>query len=165
MASRKRHRAVQIGIPVLLLGVLTFAALWRLGTPGAREATGDTAATPVPLPPVETAAEVLLPTSIGRQASLDDVRVLGVPSARTLWIGDDSVRVFVVLDPDVKQRAAAPVTEGARVSLVGLVRRAPGPDVAVRQWSIDAETAETVRDGGIYLHATEVVGESAVGSP
>jgi hypothetical protein len=66
------------------------------------------------------------------------------------------VRVFVVLDPDVKRAAEVALGEDSRVTLVGLVRRAPGPDVAARQWLIDAETAERVRDGGVYLHVTEV---------
>jgi hypothetical protein len=162
VGTRKRRRAVQIGIPALIIGVLTFVALWRLGTPASDEAVATTTDKPVPLPPVGTPAEVLLPTSIGRQASLENVRVLAVPSARTLWIGDDVVRVFAVLDPDVKQSAESPLPEGARVTLIGLVRRAPAPDVAVKQWFIDAETAETVRDGGIYLHVTEV--QPVVGS-
>ena len=156
MASRKRRRAAQIGIPALVIGVLTFIALWRIGTPVPADSNDTTAATPAALPPVTTTAEVLLPTSIGRRATLESVPILATPSPRTLWIGSDSVRVFVVLDPDLKQSHEARVTPGARVTLIGLVRRAPSPDDAMRQWSIDAETAETVRDGGIYLHVIEV---------
>ena len=50
-----------------------------------------------------------------------------VPSARTLWIGDsDDDRVFVVLDPDVKNVGAVAAREpGSRVTLLGLVRAAP----------------------------------------
>ena len=154
MASRKRRRALRLGIPALVIGALTFVALWRVGTP--RTASTGATAKPVPLPPVATTAEVLLPTSIGRRASLENVRIVSVASARTLWIGSEAVRVFVVLDPDVEQSHEARLTEGARVTLSGLVRRAPAPADAVRQWSVDADTAETVRDGGIYLHVTEV---------
>jgi hypothetical protein len=115
-----------------------------------------TAQTPVPPPAIGAPAEVLRPTSIGRQTRLENVRVLAVPSARTLWIGDETVRVFVVLDPDVKRDAGMTLVGGTRATLLGLVRRAPAPEVAVRQWSIDSDTAETVRDGGVYLHVTEV---------
>jgi hypothetical protein len=154
VASRKRRRALRLGIPALVIGALTFVALWRVGTP--KSSTTGAAAKPLPLPPVATAAEVLLPTSIGRRASLENVRILSIASARALWIGSDAVRVFVILDPDVEQSHEARLTEGARVTLIGLVRRAPAPADAMRQWSVDAETAEIVRDGGIYLHVTEV---------
>jgi hypothetical protein len=156
VASRKRRRALQLGIPALVIGGLMFVALWRVGTPTARRSNNTAASKPVPLPPVATPAEVLLPTSIGRQASLENVRIMSVPSARTLWVGSEAVRVFVVLDPDVKQSHEARLSEGAHVSLIGLVRRAPAPAEAMRQWMLDAETAEIVRDGGIYLHVTEV---------
>lgn len=157
MATRKRRRAVRIGVPALIVGVLTFGALWRLGMPGGDDdPSATTRQTPAALPPVGSPAEVLLPTSIGRQALLEDVPVLVAPSPRTLWIGDDAVRVFVVLDPDVKRPAEIALEEGARASFLGLVRRAPAPDAAVRQWGVDADTAEVVRDGGIYLHVTEI---------
>lgn len=156
MASRKRRRAIRIGVPGLIVGALMFAALWRLGTQRSGDPAATTTERPVPLPPVGTPADVLQATSIGRQALLDDTRVLAAPSARTLWVGDDAVRVFAVLDPDVKRATATPLAEGTRVTLVGLVRRAPAPEVAIRQWGIDAATAEAVRDGGIYLHVTEV---------
>ena len=158
MASRKRRRAAQIGIPVLVVGLLTFVALWRIGTPAPADSNDLASTGPVGLPPLTTAAEVLIPTSIGRRATLERVRILSRPSARTLWVGSDAVRVFVVLDPDVKQSQDAPVTEGAPVTLIGLVRRTPSPDDAMRQWSLDPETAETIRDGGIYLHVTELIG-------
>lgn len=148
---------------MLIVGVLTFAALWRLGTPGRDEQSAAARPTPAALPPVGSAAEVLLPTSIGRQALLENVAVLAVPSPRTLWIGDDAVRVFVVLDPDVKRLADVALEGGARATFLGLVRRAPAPETAVRQWGIDAETAEVVRDGGIYLHVTEIRAADSAG--
>jgi hypothetical protein len=100
--------------------------------------------------------DILLPASIGRQAFLERVAIDTVPSARTLWIGADGTRVFVVLDPDVKLSHEARVVEGGRVTLIGLVRRAPAADTAMRQWALDAGTAQTVEQGGTYLHVTEV---------
>jgi hypothetical protein len=42
------------------------------------------------------------------------------------------------------------------VTLIGLVRPAPAPSEAMRQWAIDAATAELLRKRGTYLHAVEV---------
>ena len=79
------------------------------------------------------------------------------PSARTLWIGDsDDDRVFVVLDPDVKNLAAVLLRPGSRVTLLGLVRAAPTEETAIRQWALDAATATLLRERGTYLHVTEI---------
>jgi hypothetical protein len=154
---RRRPRAVRLGIPALIVATLTLVALWRVGTP--RTATDGPApadARRAPLEPLTQLAEVLADNSIGRRASLDNVRISGIPSARTLWVGGDDDRVFVVLDPDVKKSHEALMVEGARVTLIGLVRPSPKADVAARQWSLDAATAQTVEEGGTYLHVTEV---------
>jgi hypothetical protein len=80
-----------------------------------------------------------------------------VPSARTLWIGDsDDDRVFVVLDPDVKNLTGVPPRPGSRVTLLGLVRAAPIEETAMRQWAVDAATAKALREHGTYLHVTEI---------
>jgi hypothetical protein len=154
---RRRPRAVRLGIPALIVATLTLVALWRVGTP--RTATDGPApadARRAPLEPLTQLAEVLADNSIGRRASLDNVRIREIPSARTLWVGGDDDRVFVVLDPDVKKSHEALVVAGARVTLIGLVRPSPKADVAARQWSLDTATAQTVEEGGTYLHVTEV---------
>jgi hypothetical protein len=147
---------VRLGIPGLIVAALTLVALWRVGSspPAAREARAR--ARPAPLGPLTGLAEVLADNSIGRQASLENVRISEAPSARTLWLGTGSDRVFAVLDPDVKKSHEARVVAGARVTLIGLVRPSPKADVALRQWSLDAPTAQAVEDGGTYLHVTEV---------
>ena len=133
-------------------------ALWRLGAPSPPESgeTPPAAATPAPIEPLTQLAEVLADNSIGRRASLDNVEIGETPSPRTLWIGTGDERVFVVLDPDVRSIDDARIATGARVTLVGLVRPSPRADVAVRQWSLDPATAQTVEAGGTYLHVTEV---------
>jgi hypothetical protein len=155
VASRRSRRALWLGIPGLIVGVLAFVALWRVGTPPPREPGAAPAQKPVPLPPVSSPPEILVPASVGRRAVLERVAIDTIPSARTLWIGADGGRVFVVLDPDVK-RGDTPVVAGGRVTLIGLIRRAPTADIAMRQWAVDADTAQTVERGGTYLHATEV---------
>ena len=149
----KRPRAVRLGIPALFVAILTFLALWRVGAP-VPPASDSTRATP--LEPLTRIAEVLTENSIGRRASLEDVVVREVPSMRTLWIGTDDERVFVVLDPDVKNPDSVAVQPGARVSLLGLVRAAPSEDTAIRQWALSPETAKVVREHGTYLHVTEI---------
>ena len=135
-----------------------FAALWRVSVPrrAADPAVAD-ARPAAPLPALTEMADLLAANTIGRRASLENVPIRAVPSARTLWIGtSDTQRLFVVLDPDVKRSHEARVVEGARVTLIGLVRPSPAPEVAIRQWSLDPETAQTVTDGGTYLHVTEI---------
>jgi hypothetical protein len=156
MTSRRSRRAIRLGIPGLIVGILAFAALWRVGTSTPRPQPGAPTQKPAPLPPVSSPPEILVPASIGRRAVLERVAIDTIPSARTLWIGAGGQRVFVVLDPDVKRSDEAQVVAGGRVTLVGLVRRAPTADAAMRQWALDAETAHTVEQGGTYLHVTEV---------
>jgi hypothetical protein len=151
----RRPRAVRLGIPALFVAILTLVALYRIGAPIAPgSATGSNRATP--LDPLKQLAEVLSENSIGRQASLENVVVREVSSPRTLWIGTDGERVFVVLDPDVKNPDSTTVQRGARLNLLGLVRAAPAEDVAIRQWALDPATAKTVREHRTYLHVTEI---------
>jgi hypothetical protein len=156
VASHRTRRAVRLGIPGLIVGLLAFGALWRLGSSGRPQTTAAPAQKPAPLPTITAAADVAAPESVGRRTVLESVPIVSIPSPRTLWIGPPSARVFVVLDPDVKISHEARVTEGARVTLIGLVRRPPAADVAIRQWTIDAETARLLEAAGAYLHVTEV---------
>jgi hypothetical protein len=150
-----RPRAVRLAVPATFVAILMLIALWRLSAPMA-PASGAASSRPQPLEPLTTIAEVLAGNSIGRRASLERVLVRRVPSARTLWIEADDERVFVVLDPDVRNLSAIGLRPGARVTLIGLVRAAPAPETAVRQWGLDAETAQSLREDGTYLHVTEI---------
>src|SRR5688572_16295880 len=153
----RRPRAVRLGIPALIVAGLTLVALWRVSSPSPPAAGEARArARSAPLGPLTNLAEVLADNSIGRRASLENVQIRETPSARTLWLGSGDDRVFAVLDPDVKRSHEARIVAGARVTLVGLVRPSPMADVAIRQWSLDAATAQTVEEGGTYLHVTEV---------
>ncbi len=154
-----RPRVVRLGIPTLIVAALALVALWRVGAPvtpspadgGAARATGER---PGPLTQI---ADLLTDNAVGRQASLEGVDVREVVSARTFWLGaGDAEPAFAVLDPDVKRTGDAPIVAGARVTLIGLVRPAPSADVAIRQWMLDAPTAQRVAEGGTYLHVTEV---------
>jgi hypothetical protein len=140
----------------LIVAVLMFVALWRIGVPQPTAGDDAPAARPAPLEPLTDLAAVLAGNSIGRRASLENVRILETPSARTLWIGSSNDRVFVVLDPDVRKSHEARIAADSRVTLIGLVRPSPKADIAARQWSLDAATAQTVEEGGTYLHVTEV---------
>ena len=152
----RRPRAVRLGLPALFVAVLTFVALWRVTAPVTPAHDSAPSSGPTLLAPLTQIAEVLVDNSVGRRASLEQVVIRAVASPRTLWIGSDSERVFVVLDPDVKNTYSVALQPGARVTLVGLVRASPPEDVAMRQWQLDQETAKTVRDRGTYLHVTEI---------
>ena len=79
-----------------------------------------------------------------------------VTSPRTFWIGDGDEAAFVVLDPDVRRGPDVRIARGARVTMIGLVRPAPAPSEAMKQWAIDAATAEALEKRGTYLHAVEI---------
>lgn len=151
----RRPRAVRLAIPATIVAILALVALWRVTAPVA-PISGNGSFSVEPGTPLTQLAEVLADNSIGRRASLENVVIRETVSPRALWIGDDDNRVFVVLDPDVKNPAGVPVSAGSRVTLVGLVRAAPTDDVAIRQWAIDPATAKTVHERGTYLHVTEI---------
>ena len=150
----KRPRAVRLAVPAVFVAILTLIALWRVTAPVV-PASGSRAA-PEPLAALTQLAEVLADNSIGRRASLEQVVIREVASPRALWIGGDEERVFVVLDPDVKNASQVPIRAGERVTLIGLVRAAPPEDQAIKQWALDPATAKTVRERGTYLHVTEI---------
>lgn len=149
----RRPRAVRLAIPATFVAILTFVALWRVGAPVV-PASGTS--TPEPLAALTQIAEVLADNSVGRRASLEQVVIQNIASPRALWIGADEERVFVVLDPDVKNVSHVPLRAGERVTLIGLVRAAPPEDEALRQWALDPATAKAVRERGTYLHVTEI---------
>jgi hypothetical protein len=152
---RKRPRAVRLAVPATVVAILTFVALWRVSAPVV-PASGNRA-DPEPLAALTQIAEVLADNSIGRRASLEHVVIRDVASPRALWIGEDKERVFVVLDPDVKNASQVPIRAGERVTLIGLVRVAPQEDESrSTQWALDPATAKTVRERGTYLHVTEI---------
>ena len=151
----RRPRAVRLAIPAAFVAVLTFVALWRVTAP-AVPASGSTSPAPEPLAALTQIAEVLADNSIGRRASLEGVVIREVASPRALWIGSGDSRVFVVLDPDVKNASYVPIRVGERATLIGLVRAAPSEDEAIKQWALDPVTAKSVRERGTYLHVTEI---------
>jgi hypothetical protein len=163
---KRPRKAVRVGVPILVIGVLALAALWRVGAPPPAT-TGATAASQPPrrgpLEPLTRIGDIAVETVLPRQALLEDVRLAAVPSERTAWIesGDAktasaSERAFVVLDPDVKRPPDLRWEAGAHVTLIGLVRPAPPPDSAIGQWNIDAATAAQLQQRGTYLHVTEM---------
>ena len=151
----KRPRAVRLALPATIVAILTFVALWRVTSPTA-PAAGSKSSPLEALGPLTQIAEVLADNSIGRQASLEKVVVREIVSPRALWIGEDDHRVFVVLDPDVKNPSGVRLTPGSSVTLIGLVRVAPSQEEAIRQWSLDAATAKALHERGTYLHVTEI---------
>ncbi len=153
----RRRNVVRLGVPGLIVAGLAVVALWRVGAPANDpRAVGTTGRAAAPSGPLTAIVEVLSANAVGRQASLERVAIREVTSPRTFWIGTGEESSFVVLDPDVKRSPDTRITRGARVTLIGLVRPAPAPAVAVRQWNIDPATADFVKQRGTYVHATEI---------
>lgn len=147
-------------MPILVIGLLALAALWRIGAP----ADTSHASVAARLEPLTRIADIGQATSVLRRASLERVRIIALPSDRTAWIDSGSAalaapgpdRVFAVLDPDVKRAAGVAWEPGARVTLIGLVRPAPSTADAIRQWHVDEATATDLQQRGTYLHVTEI---------
>lgn len=162
---KRPRKAVRIGVPVLVIGLLALAALWRVGAPADARRTGTPPSGPAAaLEPLTRITEVAGATGVLRKASLENVRVRELPSPRTAWIDSGSAplaapsteRVFAVLDPDVKRPANLAWQPGVRVTLIGLVRPSPTAADAVRQWNIDEATASELQQRGTFLHVTEI---------
>src|SRR5687767_10264435 len=89
--SMKRPRkAIRIGVPILVIGLLALAALWRVGAPGPEAPVTSGPGTPRMLEPLTRIADVEQATSVLRKASLENVRVRELPSPRTAWIDSGS---------------------------------------------------------------------------
>ena len=157
-----RRAVVRLGIPALIVAALAVAALWRVGPPPQQHAadavatTGSSAAKAI-AEPVKSIAELVANNSIGREASLEHVRIRERAGDRFYWIGSADERpVFVVLDPDVKRTAATTLRPGARVTLIGIVRPVPTAEEAQQQWHVSAATATLIAGSATYLHVTEI---------
>jgi len=153
---------VRLGIPALIVAALSIAALWRVGPPPRQDATAPVATTgahpaKAVTEPVKTVAELLSNNAVGREASLEHVRIRERVGERFYWIGSGDERpVLVVLDPDVKRTAAIALRPGARVTLIGIVRPVPTVAQAEQQWHLAPATAALIADSGTYLHVTEI---------
>jgi hypothetical protein len=157
-----RRAVVRLGIPALIVAALAVVALWRIGPPpqqktDAAVATTGTSAAKAITEPVKTIAEAISTNAVGREASLEHVRIRERVGDRFYWIGSGDERpVFVVLDPDVKRTTGTTLRPGARVTLIGIVRPVPTADEAQRQWHLPASVATVIADSGTYLHVTEI---------
>jgi hypothetical protein len=153
--ERRRRTAVRLGIPVLIVGVLTLVALWRIAPPPPAEpAVGTAGRESRVLEPLTRLSDVLTANAVGRRASLEDVPVRHQTGRSTFWVGGpDHDLVFVVLDEPARGRARVP-DPGTRVTLAGAVE--PVPDDPSRAWAVDPITARMVRERGVYLRATEM---------
>jgi hypothetical protein len=155
--ARRRH-VVRLGIPALIVAGLAVVALWRVSAPIDYRSVIGTNGTASSMRdvPLTRVADLVVEHAAGRQARLEDVGIGQVTSPRTFWIGKDDDSAFVVLDPDVKRDPDVRIVPGGRVTLIGLVRPAPDAADSMRQWQIDAATADALVSRGTYLHATEI---------
>jgi hypothetical protein len=146
----------------LIVAALAVAALWRVGPPPREKPTGPVATSGTSpaksiTEPVKTIAEVMSNNAIGREASLEHVRIREMVGERFYWIeSGDQKPVFVVLDPDVKRTTETTLRPGARVTLVGIVRPMPMSGQIEQQWHLPEAAAVVIAGSGTYLHVTEI---------
>jgi hypothetical protein len=132
---KRRRRAVVLGVPAVLVAVLAFAALWRLGVPA----------------PGESGAAGTMGLNPDRRASLSQVEVRQLTSDRTFWVGEgDEDPVFVVSLTPVH------VEPGSTVAVTGSVEPAPSVEMARRAWGVNDATARAVHERGVYVRATDI---------
>jgi hypothetical protein len=136
MAERKRRRrAVVLGVPAIIVAVMTIVALWRLGTP----------------PAGEPGAAGTIGLNPDRQATLERVEVRQLTSDRTFWAGPvEEDPVFVVSDQPVR------FEPGTEVTVAGRVEAAPAVEVARRKWGVDEATARAIHARGVYVRASRI---------
>src|SRR5947207_4363744 len=91
-----RRAVVRLGIPALIVAVLAIVALWRVGPPpqkaDAAIATTGTSPAKAITEPVKTIAEAISTNAVGREASLEDVRIRERVGDRFYWIGSGDER-------------------------------------------------------------------------
>jgi hypothetical protein len=132
---KERRKRVVLGVPAVIVGVLTIVALSRVsGVPG-REAgaTGTMGLNP------------------DRRATLERVEVRQLTSERTFWVGaagEDPI--FIVSDRPVR------FEPGAEVTITGRVEAAPADGVAARDWGVGEATVRQVRERGVYVRALRI---------
>jgi hypothetical protein len=152
-----RRTVARLGVPGLIVAVLTLIALWRVGPPPTDQhrAAGTAGRETTVFEPLTTLADVLASNSVGRRASLENVPVRQLTSDSTFWAGElDARPVFVVVERNARREARA-FEPGTRLTLVGTVEPAPDPEQAVRAWHVDTSTARAVKDAGVYLRAID----------
>lgn len=133
LRSGRSRVIVRLGIPLLIVTVLTLAALWRVART-----------------PVATDEPATVAMASGQTITLAGVEVRQLTSRRTFWLGSpDEVPTFVALD----REAPAELEPGRRVTVRGVIEPAPSVDEARERWGINAATARMVRERGLYLRA------------
>ena len=163
----RARNVVRLGIPALIVAGLALVALWRVAPPDSRPvatsgsrpvaAGGGASSTPAADGPLRRVADALVKSAVDREASIEDVEIRQVTSARTFWAGAvDERPLFVVLDPDVVRPAHLRLSPGRRVTLIGLVRPSPPAAAAQKDWGLDEATAKSVEEIAVYLHVTRI---------
>src|SRR5262245_19853166 len=122
----RRRTVARLGVPGLIVAVLTLIALWRVGPPPADEhrAAGNAGRGTTVLARLTLLAAVLASNSGGRRASLESLPVRQLTSDSTFWAGElDATPVFVVVEQNAR-REARTFAPGTRLTLVGTVEPA-----------------------------------------
>ncbi len=97
-------------------------------------------------------------TLVDRKVKLTNVNVVEVLSPRALIVGPSSGQhMLVLLDQRLDAGAGnqkVSVAEGKMVSLTGVIKQLPSPEVLTSEYSIASDKMTAHSDDSVYLHAT-----------
>ncbi|MDQ3233657.1 MAG: hypothetical protein M3Q07_17710, partial [Pseudobdellovibrionaceae bacterium] len=107
-------------------------------------------------------------TLVGRIVQLNKVDVQNVVGDQSFWIGPDNQKVFVTFNeiptPGTAKEGQVAIKAGQKVSLNGTIRSLPTlSDEWRKQNKVDDNTAKSLKQQPIYIHATEVRVDQAAG--
>lgn len=93
---------------------------------------------------------------VGQPFNIGNVPVEEKDGPRALWIGANNITPMLVVLSGPAVNASANIASGTRISVTGVVERAPSAAQAKRLWSLSDDGARRLEQEGAYVQATQV---------
>ncbi len=94
---------------------------------------------------------------VGETFFLHDVPVQRVVNNSVFWIGPNGNELtLLVLNGSTYDAKGHPITQGQHITVNGMVKKAPAPNVAQQNWNLSAQDTQTLARQQAYLQATSV---------
>lgn len=139
-------RQPDIGTPTNADGTDSTVGNMADGTAANGDTTNGNAEAPV-TDLLVVVARPVKPELIGRRVQLTDVQVQSVVGDEVFWVGSDkNQRLLVSWDEEKGTEARTDVNAGQKVTLSGVLRKAPTTAQAQQQWGLTAAEAGALKD-------------------